>query len=192
MRKVGGSVAVVIRKCMRFAGQAKRVQMGEEARRIADSGQRMQPLAGKFGRCAAVCRIVEAVEARALEVHAKNRNTGNRDRTAAVEDKGSGSAHAADRLTQRTRRQRPAIHHAASVADNDLDIARQAVVLQAVVRKNHVAIGMRRQQRPRRRDAVAADKNRATGAPEHQQRFVADLRRRRASADFSDLITRRP
>ena len=87
---------------------------------------------------------------------------------------------------KRPGRQRPAVPETAPVDHGDFDIARQPVVLQAIVADDQVAIGMRRQQRLAGSSAVAADEHRAVGAPPDQQRLVADLAWRVAMADIAD------
>ena len=79
------------------------------------------------------------------------------------------------RLAQRAGGQHPAVADAAGLVDHrDLEVSLQRVMLQSVVGDDHVAIRMRREQCPRRGDAVAADPDRhRVGGDE--QGLVADF-----------------
>ena len=76
------------------------------------------------------------------------------------------------RLAQRAGRQESRIAVAATAIDDlDLDIARQAVVLQSVVADDDVATGL--DQRARGGDPVAVDAHLRHGPPREQQWLVA-------------------
>ena len=87
-------------------------------------------------------------------------------------------------LAQRARRQPPAVAEAArGVDDDDLEIAREPVVLQSVVGDDHVALrdARRAARAPRRPDRRPTTTGNA-GARE-QHRLVADLARIRIGSD---------
>ena len=65
-------------------------------------------------------------------------------------------------------------------------------MLQTIVGNDQIACRMRRQQRARRRHAVAPDKHRAAAAPLDQQRFVAHILRPTVAAHFGDVIAASP
>ena len=89
-------------------------------------------------------------------------------------DHGVDLAQARRRLAQRPGGQQQAVAETARAVDHgDLDIAREAVVLQAVVADDDVAFGMRGEQRARGCNAVAADPDRAAAAAREQHRLVA-------------------
>ena len=78
------------------------------------------------------------------------------------------------RFAQRTGRQQPAIADAAAAVDHDdLAIARQTIVLQAVVRQNDLGAALDRA--PRGRHAVGTGDDDRAGARRQQHRFVADF-----------------
>ena len=79
------------------------------------------------------------------------------------------------RLAQRPRRQQQAVADAALVEDDDLHVAVQAQVLQAVVGHQHVDVGMGRAQQACRIDAPARHRHWSGGAAMDQQRLVADI-----------------
>ena len=64
-----------------------------------------------------------------------------------------------------------------TIDDDDFDIAPQAVMLQAIVADNDIAIRMGGEQRISCRDAIAADKKSDLGARRNQHRFIADFDR---------------
>ena len=66
-----------------------------------------------------------------------------------------------------------------AVDHRDLDVARERVVLQAVVAHQHVDLGMRLEQRARGRGAVGRDVHRHARAPRDQHRLVAEMLGRR-------------
>ena len=99
-----------------------------------------------------------------------------------VEHDRIGRARARQRLAQRAGRQQQPVADAALVEDDDLQVARQAVVLQAVVGDQDVDLGVRRAQGARSGHAVAADHHRCARAAADQQRLVAAFGRRGCQA----------
>ena len=98
----------------------------------------------------------------------------------AVHDHRIDLAQARDGLAQRPRGQRQPVAEAPLAVDHrDLDVARERVVLQAVVAHEHVDLGMRFEQRARRGGPVGRDVDRHARAPRDQHRLVAEMLGRR-------------
>ena len=91
------------------------------------------------------------------------------------------------RLAQRSgRQQQPVAESARRIDDRDLDVAREPVVLQAVVAQHDVARRMRCEQAARRGDAVAADPHRDS----RRRRAAAARRRRRRGSSLDAHLAR--
>src|SRR4029079_19829128 len=84
------------------------------------------------------------------------------------------------RLAQRPGRQQEPVAEAATVDDCNLDVAREGVVLQAVVEHEHVRVRMLRAQPGNRFDAVGSDPDRAAAAAREQHRLPPPPRRGRS------------
>ena len=76
-------------------------------------------------------------------------------------------------LAQGARRKQPAVAASAVVKNTHFQIARQSVMLQAVVADDHFRIGMGCQQSHSRLPALAADKHRRTGGALNQEGLIA-------------------
>ncbi len=80
-------------------------------------------------------------------------------------------------LAQRPGGQQPTVTQPAVVEQRDFHVARQLQMLQAIVGDDHVALGMRCAQQPRRLGAPLRDRQRRGGCAHDQQRLIADLPR---------------
>ena len=146
--------------------QSHLVEPTEKPLRCADACHGMQLLACKIGSAASSSRIVEAMKTPVQQAHRKNGTTKSRRRRHgdSVENHSIHLRQARYRFAQGPRGQRPAVHHSALIEHGDLDVADQAIVLQTIVGKDHIAFGMRGKQGAGRRHPVAADEHRATAA----------------------------
>jgi hypothetical protein len=99
---------------------------------------------------------------------------------AIVEYQGIDRSEARDRFAQRSRRQAPAVPQPARIEHHEFDIARQPVMLQAVVGKDHVAVRMGGEQGAAGGRAIPTDKHRTLAVARQQQCLVTkDFRRSR-------------
>src|SRR5262245_17553204 len=125
--ELAGGVRVMVRERVRDEGETERFEGREEPLRVADSGDRVQPLAAQRLEGHARPRITDATEAGGLEPH--------RERIAAR--RGAIQHHRVDRsgglLPERSCRQKQAIAVPPLVLDRDFDVSRQPIVLEAVV-----------------------------------------------------------
>ena len=158
---------------------AVRAQLAKETRRIADPGHRVHALSAEPVQRA---RGLASVEPHGLLRHQPHGQCrGPRQRGAqrtvlgrAVHHHRVGLRQSRERLTQRARRQHPAIAKAARAVDHhDLAITTQAQMLQSVVREDD--IGASCNQSARAGDAIPGDYGRTGGAAREDQRLVADL-----------------
>ncbi len=159
--------AMVVRKRMRDGADAQRAQRVEEP--LADCRCRPARARRRRRNAAAPARDAGGVDA----VERRRRRASSRARRATPPRAIAVAARArrprrpsrgATALRAAARQAAPAVAEAARRVDHrDLDVAREAQVLQPVVGKDHVALGMRRQQRamPRPPDRAAT----ATGKP---------------------------
>ena len=81
------------------------------------------------------------------------------------------------RLAQRAGRQQEAVAEATCIDHGDLDVAREAIVLQAVIEDDDVDLRVRSAQRRDHCDAVGAHPHRAAAAAGEHDRLVANLAR---------------
>src|SRR5450432_1458274 len=162
-----------------LGGDTERVEMIEEARRIAD------PRDGGHGapsrrerellrRELLVAR--EREEALAPERHRELPRRRDRVRPAAVHHGGIDFPQPRHGLAQRTRGKHEAVAETPLAVDHrQLDIARERVVLQAIVAHQHVDLGMRLEKRARRRGPVGRDVDGHARAPRDHHRLVAEV-----------------
>ena len=95
--------------------------------------------------------------------------------TAPLQTRKSTCSQARQRLAQGPGRKQATVAEAAHAIDHaDLHVARQRVVLQAVIGDHHIAAGV--EQQPRGSGPIAADRHRHAGGAD-QAGFVADLGR---------------
>jgi len=94
------------------------------------------------------------------------------------------------RFAQRSRGQEQAVAEAPrAVYDGNFEIARQRIVLQAIVAQKQIALRMRTQQRGGCFEALPAGEDRNVGAAREQHGFVAGDGRIAVRADFLDLFS---
>ena len=105
----------------------------------------------------------------------------------AVPDHARHRSQSLHRFAQRTSGQHALIPAAAPVKNDQFGVALQTVVLQAIVRDDDIALGIRGQQRTAGCNAIAPDGDRHLAAPCEQQRLVTDHTGVRISPD--DLFT---
>ena len=147
-------------------------QVIEEPPRIADARHRVDgalPKPGQRGADAGIAEIERGLAAQRHQIFPAARR--------AVADHEIHLAQPGGRLPQRSGGQaRGVAQPAKPVHHGDFDIAAQAVVLQAVVAEDDVAIvGL--EQRPRRRHPIRPHHHRTAAAPRQQHRLVADFAR---------------
>ena len=186
---------MMIGKRVRRRGDAHRRELREEARRMADAGQRVHVLPRERRRRRGGQRIVDAHESIPDERHPRTRRgrpgrsgvrrrrrarRPHRPRRSRETGSRSGPAGSSQPLPKRARR----------VDDGDLDARAPAVVLQAVVGQDHVARrvppraarGPRRRGRARpRRDSLRARAAAARRRPDADRRPARPATGRRRS-----------
>ena len=160
---------MVVGEGVRDNGDAALSQHGEEAFGVADAGDRVDAMpVERVQRHGAT-----ALQGRGDVGHQLHGPLaeGSRSRRAADEvgDMEIAPGRALDGFAQRTRWQQAAVAVAAAgVEDLDFQVAREAVVLQAVVADDDVAAG--RDQGARRGHPIAIGAHAGTGTPRDQQR----------------------
>ncbi len=187
-REIGCNIAMVIGENMGGKLQAKRAELIEETLWHAGAGNCSEALRLQFGRAATAAGIGQGKKSGAGQAHAKCRYRTIRRERGAIEDQGIDTHQARRRFAQRPGRQRPAIHQAALIKYGDLDIARQAIVLQAVIAQQQIALGMYRQQGPGCGNPVTPDEYRQAAATLEQQGLVADFISCAVRKDLARLI----
>jgi hypothetical protein len=147
-----GREARVIRERTRLDQEPVRSQHGKEALGIADRG-RSDDLAPGIFREGAARTVPKRHHGDRFEVHAYRTC---KVRARSIDYDGVDLFDPRDRLAQRSRREPESIAEAAhAVHDHDLDVARECVMLQAVVAQDHVAIGLEQAHGSARRGATA-------------------------------------
>ncbi|CAM2179965.1 hypothetical protein PSAC2689_30425 [Paraburkholderia sacchari] len=177
-------VVEMVGQRQRVRREARRAQGREKTLRRTDARGRhdaLWRLAGRAARCArrrelrerpAQGGIREMPGLAGLELEREGvRPVGQRALERIVDER--GVAPPRERLAQRPGGQQKAVAAQPVIEDHQFDVARETVVLQAVVAHDYVDVAVRRAQCLRRRDAVGRDPDRHAGAARDQQRFVS-------------------
>ncbi|KAG1199823.1 hypothetical protein G6F35_012471 [Rhizopus arrhizus] len=171
-------IRLMVGKGMRHHADATRPQHVEEALRMGDAGHRVHTLALEIRQRARTAtgqrlRTVDVQGHRPL-AESTGLGCGILIGLAEVDHPEVALGSAADRLTQRSGRNHPAIAVAALGIDHfNFDVACQPVVLQAIVADDHIAAGL--DQRLASGNAVTIHAHRHAGLPRDQHRLVAAL-----------------
>ena len=187
----GLRVVMVVRQRQRGLGRdAGAAQRREEALRIADAGRggHARPAGERrqrTGRAALDLARVAGFQPHPGLARPRRRSGFRRAGHADIGHHRVHFAQPAGRFAQRAGRQQAAIADPALVLHHDFHVARQRQVLQAVVRDDHVHVGMRAQQRLGSQRALGMHRDRRAAGARDQGGLVAECRRsqRRALSD---------
>src|SRR5262245_59543724 len=180
---------MMIRKRVRDEGQAEALKMAEEPRGVADAGYRVQPPATEKVNAHAMLRVEQILEFVSLQRHAKpplGREGGQvRADVVAIDHDRVHFTQAGRRLAQRSGWQQPAIAESPGRINHaDLDVAAEAIVLEAVIADQHVAGGMLCEKRAPGGRPIGADPHLAAAAAREQDRLIT-VRERIGSRRYS-------
>ena len=170
---------MVVRKRMTYRIDAHSLELREKSPRIAYSGDSVHALPRKVRCMRRVERIADADESFADESHRVGARTPRRPADGGCRQRHNGidAVQPGYRLAQGAGGQLPSVtERALGIHHDNFDAARQAIVLQPVVGKDHVAIRMQGQQRVARCHSVARNCDCKSGARQ-QQGLIADAMR---------------
>ena len=182
--QIGDAQRMMIRKCMLGELDATRAQLAEEAPGITGAGHRVHVLAAEvFERLRRRPRIdahgmlwPHRHDERALRQALQRWMPGR-----PVHYQYVGARKARERLAQRARgQQAPITKSAHAVDDDDLAVARQTQMLQAVIGQDDIDAA---RQGARRRQTVGGNNGRTPCAPGDDHRLIPDLAPRGAGTD---------
>ena len=167
---------MMIRKGVRLPLQAHPLKLPEETGRMTDARQRVQTSAAQRFRAAGTQRVMQIAQSISDKVHAEYLPSLGPfwNRCIAIQHQGMRFGNARRALAQWPGRQRPAIADATLVDYDNLDAPPQPRMLPPIVCNQHIAVRVSRQERLRRRNAIAANEDRTACTARQQQRFVAN------------------
>jgi len=180
-REISGDESMMVGKRVRNHIKACRLQLIEKTLGASDTCHRVNPSATERFERQALIRVAQSAQAPTLQMHRKHGHTANcsvQDRCQfAMCNNQIDLGQTLNRLAQGPGWQQEAVTQGRRIEDDNLNVASEAVVLQAIISHHGVAVGVSAQELTDSRWPITTDDEWAFTQCGKQYRFVTIERR---------------